>query len=607
MCRSGGRAFVPVILIFLHRRNMKLLFEIRVRSMTHFMNETPRTTPAMSLNEAHDRLTRVGAAFETKKIVVRGVAIDAWKYVPTTAWELFAKALAYADREFLVYGDERVTYDGFCRATLTIANLLSARGLKKGERVGLAMRNIPEWPAIFLGSLLAGAIIVPLNARWSQDELGYALGDCEPRFVFADGDRFGLIQDLGVPIEQLYVSRPSSALPLSLDAVLGPPKLWSTLSLREPPALALVPEDDATLFYTSGTSGAPKGALGTHRSLTTNVFAMPFSNARNSLRYPSEAGARPDLGPSQVEGQRTTLLAVPFFHVTGSLSILLPAMAAGGKLVLMHKFDPEIALRLIEEERVTITGGVPFIALSLLDQGRSRDVSSLELISYGGAPSPHNLAHRIHQELGAMPGHSWGMTETSATCTTHSGWDYLHRPASCGPALAVSRIKIMRDGRQVRDDSVGELWAFGPNVVKGYWNGAQATAEKFHDGWVKTGDLARIDAQGFLTIVDRMQDVLNRGGEKIYCTEVENILLKHPAVADAALIALPHALLGEVPAAVVQTRPGSKLSETALLQFAARHLASFKVPVQLRLRCHALPRNAGGKLIKKALRAEFGL
>jgi long-chain acyl-CoA synthetase len=280
-------------------------------------------------------------------------------------------------------------------------------------------------------------------------------------------------------------------------------------------------------------------------------------------------------------------------------------MAAGGKLVLMRKFEAREAAALIARERVTVAGGVPTIPLALLDDAQSRDLSSLELITYGGAPSPASLAARIRAGLGAMPGQGWGMTETSATCTTHSGEDYLHRPASCGPALPVSRIKVMQGDVEAPPGTVGELWAFGPNVVKGYWNRPDATAQSFRDGWVRTSDLASIDAEGFCVIVDRVQDMLIRGGVNIYCIEVENILAEHPAVADAALVGLPHPHLGEVPAALVQLRAGMAVSESALRAFAGARLAAFKVPERVAISHNALPRNVNGKLLKSEMRKAF--
>ena len=563
------------------------------------MNDMSKNWPALSLAEAHARLTAPGAPFETVETRVRGVTMRVWKHVPTTAAETFAQARAHGDKEFLVLNDERVSFQAFARASLAVAAYLRERGLNKGDRVALVMRNLPEWPVVFMGALLAGAIVVPLNARWTATELAYAILDSGARFVFADGERLARLTDLPPSVEQLFVTRTAS-LPngaQALEDIIGTPMSWRDLPDRALPDMPLLPEDDATIFYTSGTTGAPKGALGTHRALTTNIFAAPFSLARNQLRR--------GIDPVPQQAQRVTLLAVPFFHAIGTFSVLLPNMAAGGKLVLVRKFNASQAAALIAQERVTTAGGVPAIPLMLLDQARAHDLSSLELITYGGAPSPASLPGRIRTGLGAMPGQGWGMTETSATCTTHSGMDFLHRPASCGPALPVSRIKVMQGDVEAPPGAVGELWAFGPNIVKGYWNRPDATAQAFRDGWVKTGDLASIDAEGFCVIVDRVQDMLIRGGENIYCIEVENILAEHPAVADAALIGLAHPHLGEVPAALVQLRAGMAVDEATLRDFAGTRLAAFKVPERVWISHDALPRNANGKLLKGAMRKAF--
>ena len=544
------------------------------------MNDIPKNWPVLSLDEAHARLTAPGARFETTDAMIRGVTMAVWKHVPATALEAFTQARSHGSREFLVYENERVSYDDFARAVVGLAAHLHGQGLRKGDRVALVMRNLPEWPVVFMAALLAGAIVVPLNAWWSGTELGYGILDSGARFVFADGERLARLKDLPSSVEKIFVTRGEGAM--ALEEVIGTPANWSGLPDTALPDVPLSPEDDATIFYTSGTTGAPKGALGTHRSLTTNIFALPFSSARNALR-------RGDPEPS--DARRITLIAVPFFHVIGSLSILLPNMAAGGTLVLMRKFDPQAALALIARERVTVTGGVPAIALSLLEQAGSNDLSSLQLVTYGGAPSPASLAGRIRRHLGAMPGQGWGMTETSATCTSHSGLDFLHRPASCGPVLPVGRLKVMQGGVEAPPGMVGELWAFGPNLVK---------------GWLKTGDLASLDAEGFCTILDRRHDMVIRGGENIYCIEVENILSEHPAVADVALVGLPHPLLGEVPAALVQVRPGAQIDAAMLQDFVRARLAAFKVPVRVAFSDQALPRNAGGKLVKSELRKVFG-
>jgi long-chain acyl-CoA synthetase len=582
------------------------------------MNDKP--WPHLSLAEAHARLTAPGEPFEIIETEVRGVPMRVWKHVPVTAAEAFARARQFGGREFLVHGQERVTYDAFTRATLKVAALLTESGIQKGDRVVLVMRNLPEWPVVFMGALLAGAIVVPLNAWWTGTELAYGILDCGARFVFADAERLARLKDLPPSVECVFVARAANppAGVAMLEDVIGAPAHWQGLAECAPPDVALLPEDDATIFYTSGTTGAPKGALGTHRALTTNIFAAPFSTARNALRRGTPSGLRtasvatatsPSCASREGEGrgemQRVTLLAVPFFHVIGSLSVLLPNMAAGGKLILMRKFDPAEACALITREKVTVTGGVPAVALSLLDKAADHDVSSLELVTFGGAPSPLSLPDRIRDELGAMPGQGWGMTETSATCTSHSAEDYLHRPFSCGPALPVCRLKVMDGDRELPPGMAGELWASGPNIVKGYWNRPAATAETFREGWVRTGDLAMLDEEGFCTILDREADMLIRGGENIYCIEVENVLVQHPAVADAALIGLPHPLLGEVPAALVQARRGAAVGEGELQDFVRARLAAFKVPVRVQVWEKALPRNEGGKLMKQDMRKVF--
>ena len=554
--------------------------------------------PALSLAEAHARLTAPGSRFETVAVTVRGRPMAVWKHMPATAREAFLAARAHGARECLVYEDQRVTYEGLARAALVVAAELGRRGLQKGDRVAIAMRNLPEWVAVFFGALLAGGIAVPLNAWWTAAEMDFALGDSGARFLFADGERWARLAPFAHRLDQAWVARGEG--PALLEDIIGTPARWSDLPEGVLPDIAPEPEDDATIFYTSGTGGPPKGALGTHRSLTINIPATSFSLARSALR----AGH----APPDPANPRVTLVAVPFFHVTGCMSILLPNLAGGGKLVLMRRFKAEAAMALIEREKVTVTGGVPAVALGLLEHpARAKyDLSSLALVTYGGAPAGPQMAARVRRLLGAEPGQGWGMTETSATCTTHAGADYLRRPESCGPALPIYRLKVTdAAGRELPPGEVGELWAYGANVVKGYWNRPEETAATFRDGWVRTGDLARLDGEGFCFILDRAKDMLIRGGENIYCSEVESALCDHPAVCDAAVVGLPHPLLGEEPGAVVQLRPGMAADADSLRDFLAPRLAPFKLPVRLVLGEAPLPRNANGKVVKRDLRKLF--
>jgi long-chain acyl-CoA synthetase len=285
------------------------------------------------------------------------------------------------------------------------------------------------------------------------------------------------------------------------------------------------------------------------------------------------------------------------------------SIAAGNTLIFMYRWDPVEAFQIIEREKVNSTGGVPTIAWQLLEhpERKNYDLSSIEAIAYGGAPAAPELVRKIREEFGALPGNGWGMTETMATVTGHSSEDYLNRPDSCGPPVAVADLKIMsEDGtRELPTGEIGELWARGPMVVKGYWNNPEATAETFIDGWVRTGDLARLDEEGWCYIADRAKDMIIRGGENIYSSEVENVLYDHPAVTDAALVGIPHQQLGEEPAAVVHLAPGTSASEAELQEWVAARLAKFKVPVKIAFSNETLPRNANGKILKKELSSFF--
>jgi long-chain acyl-CoA synthetase len=565
--------------------------------------------PAMTLKEAHARLTAPGSRFEMEDVVIRGVSTRCWKHAPATLKDVLATSRLYGSRDFLVYEDERISFESFWRASSAVARELRWRGIEMGDRVAIIMRNLPEWAAVFYGAAVIGAIVTPLNAWWTGSELEFGLVDSGAKVAFLDSERLERITEhlVNCPaLERIYVSRYADELPhpivARLEDAIGGVDGWSALPDAPPPDVPLHPDDDATILYTSGTTGRPKGALGTHRNMNSNIMAAGFSAARNFLR---RGEAVPVMDPLTAP-QRSALLSVPFFHATGSFAVLNPALLTGAKLVLMRKWDAETALQLIELEKINQAGGVPAIAWQLLEHPARRkyDLSSLESIAYGGAPSAPELVRRIATSFpGSLPGNGWGMTETSATCTHHSGEDYQHRPNSCGPPVAVCDLKVVGpDGASLPPGEIGELWARGPNIVKGYWNRPQETAETFIDGWVRTGDLAKLDEEGFCTIVDRAKDMLIRGGENIYCVEVENLLYEHPAVMDAALVPIPHHTLGEEPAAVVHLKPGYHTTETELRSFIAGRLAAFKVPVKIVFWPETLPRNANGKIMKSDLK-----
>jgi long-chain acyl-CoA synthetase len=547
-----------------------------------------------------------------EEMIIHGVATRTWRNAPPSLRAVVEASHAFGERIFLVHEDERVSFSGFHRAVAAFARTLAAEGVAKGDRVAIVMRNLPEWPVAFYAAAALGAIVTPLNAWWTGAELEYGLTDSGSKIAVVDAERLERLAE-HLPncpdLERIFVARlldeTSNPVVARLEDAIGAPDDWSRLPDAPLPDVAIDPEDEATIFYTSGTTGKPKGALATQRNINSNIMAVGCAGARAFLRR-GEAPPTPD----PAAPQRAMLLSVPFFHATGCFAILNPSLASGAKVVMMRRWDPVRAFELIERERVNLAGGVPTIAWQLIEHPlrANYDLSSLESVSYGGAPSAPELVRKIRETFpNSAPGNGWGMTETSATATTHSAEDYEHRPDSCGPAVPVTDLKVMsvEGDRELPVGEVGELWCRGPQVVKGYWNKPEATAQTFVDGWVKTGDLARLDEEGFCFIIDRAKDMLIRGGENIYCIEVENVLYDHPAVMDAALVGIPHKTLGEEPGAVVTLKPGAEASEQELRAFVAEHLAAFKVPVRVIFWPETLPRNANGKIIKPDLRKLF--
>ncbi len=573
----------------------------------------PAGWPAMSIAQAHAMLTAAGSPAEMETVDIRGIPTRTWKNLPPSIRSIVELSRAHGDAIFMVYEDERVSFETFYRATSAFARDLAAQGVTKGDRVAIIMRNLPEWVVAFYAAASLGAIITPLNAWWTGPELEYGLTDSGTKVAIMDSERYQRMTEHlhNCPdLVRVYVSRSTDEIahPLvkTVESVIGLPNDYGKLPDQALPVCDIQPDDDATIFYTSGTTGRPKGALATQRGVNSNIMASAVAGARAFLRR-GEAPPQPD--PSAP--QRASLISVPFFHVTGCFAVLNPSLASGAKLVMMHKWDVIRAFELIQREKIQLAGGVPTIAWQLIEHPlrANYDLSSLESVSYGGAPSAPELVRKIKETFPkSAPGNGWGMTETCATVTTHGGEDYANRPDSCGPAVPVSDLEIRdaADGVTVLPpNAVGELWARGPQVVKCYWNKPEATAQTFVDGWVRTGDLARVDEEGFCFIIDRAKDMLIRGGENIYCIEVETVLYDHPAIMDAAVVGIPHRTLGEEPGAVVTLKPGASATEAELRAHVAERLAAFKVPVQVKFWHETLPRNPNGKILKNELKKLF--
>jgi len=568
----------------------------------------------LTIEQATAQLTAPGKPYEIDVANIRGVPTRVWKNAPRSMRTLTEGMAAWGDRTYLVYEDETISYaDAYARVCTLAHRLVDELGVKKGDRVAIAMRNLPEWPLAFFAAGSIGAVLVPLNAWWQTDELAYGLSDSGATVLFADEKRLELIaphlKDLAVRhVIVAKAQNPVAAPVRRFEDFLGTERASAL------PIVAIEPDDDATIFYTSGTTGKPKGALGTHRNMMTNITALGFARARAFARRDQAPEApTPTTEATSTKPptkQNSVLLSVPFFHVTGSHSVLAAGTASGNKLVMMYKWNPERALELIERERINHFGGVPSMVWQVIESPdfAKRDTSSILGVNYGGAPAAPELVKRIKEVFPVShPSNGYGLTETSAITSMNSADDYVRKPDSVGAAIPICDVKLVdADGKPVPHGSIGELCIKGPNVVKGYWNKPEESAKAFRDGYLHTGDLARIDDEGFIYILDRAKDMLIRGGENVYCVEVEDALYSHSDVVDAAVIGIPHRVLGEEVGAVVQLRPESQVTAAELKAHVAERIAGFKVPVQIVIRNEPLPRNANGKILKRRLKEELG-
>ena len=567
--------------------------------------------PAVSLDEARRILTGPGMAFEMETLAVGGRPTRVYRNAPPSLRALFEASRQWAGREFIVYEGERLAYDAHYRAAAALARVLAERfGVGKGDRVAIAMRNLPEWSIAFWAATCLGAIAVPLNAWGTGGDLEYGLSDSEAKVAVMDAERLGRLEPSYLAKTSLAglvavrTSRAALGSALALEDLIGPAGDYRQLPDAPPPPADIAPDDEATILYTSGTTGRPKGALGTHRNILSNLISVGYASARAVVRRTGAPAPVPADPPQPV-----SLLPAPLFHVTGCHSMLVPILAGGGKLVLMRRWTPERALELIEAERVNRLTAVPAMVWQLLESREfdRRDLSSIESLSYGGAAAAPELTLRVKQHFPlSWPSQGYGATETSSIAAANSAEDYLARPDSVGLPPPVGEIRIAGpDDESLPTGAVGEICVAGPHVVKGYWRQPEATAAAFKDGWYHTGDIGRLDEDGFVFILDRIKDMLIRGGENIYCVEIEDALYSHPDVIEAAVIGLPHRVLGEEVAAVVRLRPGAAVGESELRSHVRRRLAAYKAPVRIDIRFEPLPRNANGKTLKTVLRDEL--
>ena len=549
------------------------------------------------------RLTQPGAPFELSEVNVSGRMMRAYKNAPATLPDLINAARAHGAKEFIAYQGERWSYDRFFAAADALAGRLQAEvGVRPGDRVAIAMRNRPEWAVALVAAVLVGALPAPLNSFGTGPELRAVIEFLEPKVLFCDGERLQRLEpDLaarGCHIVVAGAPADEARGLLGFDAVSA-----SGGPARQP--VALQPDDPALLLFTSGASARPKAVQSSHRAVCQAIFNIDFIGALSGMTSPKAVAtlmARA-LAPA-------TLTVVPLFHVSGLHAQLLTTLRNGRRLVFMHRWDPAQALRMIQDEKITQFNGAPSMVQQLMGTpsfdpaGSARTLGG---VGFGGAGLSQRLVEAV---LGLFPdsmsGIGFGLTETNGAVSAISGHLFETKPHSSGPLSPLAEVRIVGPGGQAMPvGERGEIWVRGVTVMQRYWGQPEATTQALQDGWFRTGDVGYLDADGFLFVVDRIKDVINRSGEKIAAAEVESCLSELPDVDEAAVIAMPDAVTGEAVVAVVVPKPGAKLTSEQVQAHVAARLASYKVPSRVVIRDDRLPRNPAGKALKGELKTQY--
>ena len=554
----------------------------------------------MTWTEANLAVTAPGQIFELIDSEVFGVKTQVFKNAPAHLGQIFAGSRNHGDKTFLVYEGETWSFAKTMDQIDALSNLLvNSYGIKKGDRVAVAMRNYPEWVMSFAAIISVGAISVSMNSWWVEDEMDFALQDSGAKVLICDQQRFDIAESsctkLGVKV---LVARAEKQLPTGVDTwqeALAP-HLAAGLKC---PVVEIASDDDATILYTSGTTGRPKGAVSTHRAIISALMAF---SARNAVLTMSGTKLKDVTGP---EVPTSFILIVPLFHVTGCVPVMMSCFIAGLKLAIMYKWDAEKALEMIEREQITNFVGVPTQSWDLVNSPAfdKYDTSSLRAVGGGGAPSPTSLVGKVNDKVkNGSPQLGYGMTETNAYGPGITGSDYLSHPTSTGRAVLPMLVEVRDENlKPVPTGQAGEIWFFGPMLIRGYWNRPDATAETIVDGWLRSGDVGRLDADGFVYVEDRVKDMILRAGENIYGAEVESAIYDHPAVHEVAVFGVPHERLGEEVGVAILPKAGVVLDPNDLWKFLDGKIAPFKVPTHVVVMTEPLPRNAAGKFLKREL------
>jgi long-chain acyl-CoA synthetase len=547
--------------------------------------------------EALGELTAKGEPYELAEIEALGRPCRVFVNAPATLRDLYEGTRSALP--FVVYEDERLSFeDMWVRSAALAGDLVSEFGVAKGDRVAISMRNYPEWMMAFCAVTSIGGIAVAMNALWNPQEMAFGLTDSGSRVLIADQERLDRLASVSDAAPGLRVIAVRSTKPLPDEGV----RLEDILARPTPgamPSVILSPDDDAIMLYTSGSTGMPKGAVSTHRQVISALLSWEL-DAKAAVMI----GLYPE--PDPAAPQPAALLGIPLFHVTGLHYVYLASYRAQRRVVSMYKWDPEKGAELIERERITNFAAPSAVTGDLVEVARhtQRDLSSLAIIGGGGAARAPEQVRAIDKVFeNANPGTGWGMTETNAIGSGIGAKDYLDHPESSGQVSAVLDLRIVsEDGRTLGAMERGELQVRGASIMRGYWERPEANAATFDGEWLRTGDVAYIDHDGFVYIVDRLKELVIRGGENIGCGMVEAALLEHPAVIEACVYGVPDERLGEEVGATVYV--DADVTPADLRAFLETRLSKFQIPRFITLSNTPLPRIASGKILRRQVREE---
>ncbi|GJL92661.1 class I adenylate-forming enzyme family protein [Hyphococcus sp.] len=540
------------------------------------------------------RLLTENPLFKVGEAEIRGNVYRVFENAPVSLGELFANAAAtHGEKEFMVFEGERISFAEMWRRACRFSHALhNELGVKPGDKVALAMRNFPEWCVSYMAVISMGAVVVPLNAWWKADELEYGLKDCGAKIVIVDGKRLEYMAPLKKSLGlTLILARDKGA-----GADFRFDDLFANSKDESAPVAEIHPDDDFCIVYTSGSTGNPKGVVLTHRGAVSTLFSWSFVAAiLKELRGGvSPFGENPGI-----------LLAIPLFHVTGSHSIFLLSYMVGRRIAMMYRWDPKEAAEIINLEKLTNFVGVPSQSFELMQAVGPEGLPTLIDIGSGGAKRPADHVKKLAAKFkNGKPSSGYGLSETNALGCVISQGDYQVRPDSTGrPVPPLTDIKIMQDGAEQPRGQVGEVWIRSPANFREYHNLPEDTAKAITpDGWFRTGDLGRMDEQDYLYIVDRLKELIIRGGENISCLEVENRVYEHDAVAEAVVFSVPDEVLGERVGLVAYPKEGQTIDAGELRSFIAEELAGFKVPERIWISPAPLPRLGTAKFDKITVR-----